>query len=187
MKSGSLVLAVLASGAICAAQTASPTTSSPAPAATGAPAEGSVTQGRVSGTLTCTKPDPMHRVAVADWPGHAATASRTPCTWTKAAEIAGVTTKDGYSVGSADIEGTVATERGSHVTMMSNGDHIFVAFRGKGMLSGSGAPQSSDGSWNFKGGDGKFAKLQGMGTYRGKANADGSVSLTIEGNYRLPE
>ena len=71
--------------------------------------------------------------------------------------------------------------------MMSNGDHIFVAFRGKGVLSSSGAPQSTDGSWTFKGGDGKFAKLQGMGTYRGRANADGSLSFAIEGNYRLAE
>jgi len=186
MKSASLVLVFLASAAICAAQSPAPTASaSTSPSA--APAQATGTTGRVSGTLTCTKPNPMHRVDVSDWPGHAATASRTPCTWTKAAEIAGDTTKDGYSVGSSDIEGTVTTERGSHVTMMSNGDHIFVAFRGKGVLSSSGAPQSTDGTWNFKGGDGKFARLQGMGTYRGKANADGSLSFAIEGNYRLAD
>jgi len=165
------------SAVVCAAQDASPT---PAAAAMAA-----ASTGKVSGTLTCSRPDPMHRVDAADWPGHGAMVSRTPCSWTTAAEIAGEKTKDGYSVGAADVEKTVTTERGSHVTTMSNGDLIYVQYRGKGMLNDKGAPLSSEGTWTFKGGSGKFAGLQGMGTYRGKANPDGSMSFAIEGNWKF--
>ena len=175
------ILAFLAAAclaAVCAAQDASPT-----PAAPGgkpmAPASG-----RVTGVMTCSRPDPMHRIDSPDWPGHGATASKTPCTWTTPAEIDGEKTKDGYSVGSSDIENNVTTERGSHVTTMANGDRIYVVFRGKGMLGDKGAPLSSEGTWNFKGGSGKFAGLQGMGTYRGKPNPDGSLSFAIEGNWK---
>jgi hypothetical protein len=124
-------------------------------------------------------------VDAGEWPGHYVTASRTPSTWTKAAEIAGIKTADGYSVGSSDVENTVNSERGWHVTKMSNGDRIFVAFRGKGMLASGGAPVSSDGTWNFKGGTGKFAKLQGMGVYKGRVGADGSIALAIDGDYKI--
>lgn len=172
-------LAAAAASAVCAAQSASP---QPTPAA-GENAAASPA-GAVSGVLTCSKPDPMHRIDAANWPGHAATASRTACAWTKPAQIDGESTKDGYSVGSSDVENKVTTERGSHVTTMSNGDRIYVQFRGKGMRAAGGAPLSSEGTWNFRGGSGKFARLQGMGTYRGKANPDGSLSFAIEGNWK---
>jgi len=171
-------LAAASLSAVCAAQTAAPSPTPPEPA--------SVTAGgKVSGTMTCSKPDPMHRVDAADWPGHAAMASRTPCTWTKAAEIAGMTTREGYSVGVADVENTVTTERGSHVTTMSNGERIYVQYRGKGMLTDKGAPIGSEGTWTFKGGTGDFASLQGMGTYRARANPEGSMSFAIEGNWKI--
>lgn len=166
--------------AVCAAQNASP-----GPGATPAARSSEAISGKVSGTMTCAKPDPMHRIDSTDWPGHYAVVSRTPCTWTKAAEIAGVATKDGSSVGASEVENTVASERGSHVMNMANGDRIYVLFRGKGMTSTNGAPQSSEGTWNFKGGSGKFASLEGMGTYRGKANADGSMTFAIEGSWKL--
>jgi hypothetical protein len=183
-------LAAVSCAAVCAAQGAPPLRPSASPAQSATPSaspggSSAAMSGRVSGTLTCTKPDPMHRVDSTDWPGHFVTASRTPCTWTKPAEIAGDATKDGYSVGVSEVENTVATERGSHVTTMANGDRVYVLFRGKGMTNAAGAPQNSDGNWNFKGGSGKFAGLEGMGTYRGKANPDGTMSLAIEGSWRL--
>jgi hypothetical protein len=173
-------LAAASLAAVCAAQSAPP-----APAAKPAAPSSEPTSGKVSGTMTCAKPDPMHRIESTDWPGHAVVASRTPCSWTKPAEIVGVATKEGYSVGASEVENTVATERGSHVMTMANGDRVYVLFRGKGMTGANGAPQSSEGTWNFKGGSGKFASLEGMGTYRGKANADGSMTFAIEGSWKV--
>jgi hypothetical protein len=173
-------LAAASLAAVCAAQNA------PAgPAARPADPNAPPASGKVSGILSCGKPEPAHRIDVPDWPGHAATASKSPCTWTKPAEIAGVATKEGYSVGSSDVDNTITTERGSHVTTMATGDRIYVQFRGKGQLAASGAPLGSEGTWNFKGGSGLFAGLQGMGTYRGKANPDGSMTFTIEGTWKM--
>jgi len=172
-------LAAASLAAVCAGQSAPPPGTTPS-AQPSAPMSG-----RVSGTMTCSKPDPMHRIDSADWPGHASMVSRTPCTWTRPAEISGQATRDGYSIGAADLENTVTTERGSHVTTMANGDRIYVVYRGKGTTTSSGAPVGSEGTWNFKGGSGLFAGLEGMGTYRGKANADGSMTLAIEGSWKL--
>jgi hypothetical protein len=66
-------------------------------------------------------------------------------------------------VGVADVENTVTTERGSHVTTMSNGERIYVQYRGKGMLTDKGAPIGSEGTWTFKGGTGDFAEPAGHG------------------------
>jgi hypothetical protein len=173
-------LAAASMSALCAAQIPNASSSPAASAASATPIEG-----RISGVLTCRRPDPIHRVEAGEWPGHYVTASRTPCTWTKPAEINGLKTMEGYSAGSSDVEGTVNSERGWHVTKMSNGDRIYVAYRGKGILANGGAPISGEGTWNFKGGSGKLAKLQGMGTYRGRVGADGSMTMAIEGDYKI--
>jgi len=181
MEKTKTVLAFLAAAslsAVCAAQIPNASSS---PAASAEP----IAQGRISGVMTCRRPDPIHRVEAGEWRGHYVTASRTPCTWTKPAEMFQLKTVDGYSAGSSDVDGTVESERGWHVTKMSNGDRIYVAYRGKGVLANGGAPVSSEGTWNFKGGSGKLGKLQGMGTYKGRVGADGSMTMTIEGDYKV--
>lgn len=49
-----------------------------------------------------------------------------------------------------------------------------------------GAIESAEGSWKFTGGTGKVAGIEGKGSYRGKANPDGTVTYEVEGEYKIP-
>ena len=39
----------------------------------------------------------------------------------------------------------------------------------------------------FSSGTGKLKGLKGQGTYKGKGNADGSITYEVEGEYTLPK
>ncbi|HEY3123599.1 MAG TPA: hypothetical protein VGK70_06015 [Thermoanaerobaculia bacterium] len=142
-------------------------------------------QTKMSGTISCKKPDPMHSIDLDDAKGHAMTLSKTTCTWTKGFEIAGSPAKDGYSVATADVKGDKASAHGVHVTTMASGDKAYVRFQGTGN-SKEGKPVGEKGTWSFTGGSGKLKGLKGKGTYEGKPEADGSMTYQVEGEYQLP-
>jgi hypothetical protein len=143
-------------------------------------------QTKISGTILCGKADPQHGIEVGDKPGHSLGISKESCTWSKPMEIAGAHSKEGYSVSSDETTVNKSSGSGFHVSTMDNGDKFHVRFYGSAALK-DGAPQTAQGKWNFIGGTGKLKGINGQGTYKGKGNADGSVTYEVEGEYQLPK
>ena len=143
-------------------------------------------QTKISGTLSCGKPDPAYKIDVADRPGHSIMLAQFACTWTKPMEIEGLQTKDGVDVGTDDGSGTKLHGNGYHYSNMSNGDKIFVHFSGTDTMTKYGKPVGNAGTWSFTGGTGKLKGITGKGSYKGSATAEGSMVTDVEGEYQLP-
>ena len=141
-------------------------------------------QTKQSGTIQCGKGNPEQMIEVGDKPGHFMGVSKSACTWTTPMESGGLKTKDGYSVAAVDAMGDKSTSHGVHVSSMDNGDKMFVKFQGTG-VSKDGVTQTDSGKWSYTGGTGKLKGIKGGGTYKGKGNADGSVTYEIAGSYSL--
>ena len=142
-------------------------------------------QTKISGTIRCNKPDPQYGIDIGDRPGHGFGIDKAACTWTKPMEIAGIQTKEGYSVGFGESSGNKSSGHGIHVSTMANGDKFYVRFQGTDTMK-DGAPQSAQGTWSFTGGTGKLKGIKGKGTYKGTGGADGSFTYEVEGEYALP-
>lgn len=142
-------------------------------------------QTKTSGTISCGKPDPAYSIEVADRAGHTVSISKFACTWTKPMEIADVQTKDGVDVTYSDGAGGKFRGSGYHFSNMANGDKIYVRFQGNDTVA-DGKLASTEGTWSYTGGTGKFKGIKGKGTYKGKADESGTVSSDIEGDYELP-
>jgi len=171
-----IALGAFASGAV-SAQTKVATT--PPAKAVGLPGT------RISGTLQCGKTK-SNVVDVGDDAGHALAVGKTPCTWTKPMTIGGAQTKEGSSSAVSDVRGDVSADHGYHVGTMSSGDKYYVRFDGQ-TQSSNGVARSQSGRWGFTGGTGKLTGLRGRGTFKGTVNADGSMTVEVEGEYRLAE
>ena len=146
----------------------------------------SAAQTKTSGTISCTKPDPVYSIDAGDRAGHALGLLKTACTWTTPMQIEGVATKDGSDVVSSDASGTKVHANGYHLSNMANGDKIYVRFSGTDTITKEGKPDTSVGTWSYTGGTGKFKGITGKGTYKGKADASGNMVSEIEGEYTLP-
>jgi hypothetical protein len=143
-------------------------------------------QTKISGTAQCGKADPQHAIEVGDKPNHTMGVGKATCTYTKPMEVAGLKTKDGYSVFSNDTTGSKSSSHGIHADTMDNGDKYYVRFQGTGTVK-DGALQTDAGTWSYTSGTGKLKGIKGKGTYKGKGNADGSVTYEVEGEYQLPK
>lgn len=143
-------------------------------------------QTKISGTLSCGKPDPAYSIDVADRAGHVIMLAKYACTWTKPMEIEGLQTKDGVDVATDDGSGARFHGNGYHFSNMSNGDKIFVRFSGIDVMTKDGKPASNSGTWSFTGGTGKLKGITGKGTYKGTGDAAGSIATDVEGEYQLP-
>lgn len=142
-------------------------------------------QTKMSGTLTCNKPDPSYKVDAGDRAGHAYWLEKDSCTWTQPADLGGDKTKDGYSISSTEMTPTRGMVHGTHVTTMASGDKTFVAFHDTFPIK-DGKPGDSTGHWTYTGGTGKLKGLKGTGTYKATPNADGTLTVAVEGEYELP-
>lgn len=141
-------------------------------------------QTKQSGTVQCGKGNPEQMIEVGDKPNHFMGVSKSACTWTTPMDTGGLKSKDGYSVAAIDATADKSTAHGVHVSTMDNGDKIYVKFQGSG-TSKDGATQTDAGKWSYTGGTGKLKGIKGGGTYKGKGNADGSVTYEIAGEYTL--
>jgi len=139
---------------------------------------------KVSGALTCGKPDINHAVPVGDSKTHVILLQQMKCTWSKPIEMEGIQSKDDLGTGIADVHGTSSQDRGYDVTTMSNGDKVYVRNQGTSKLKGE-MLDSGEGKWFFGGGTGKFKSLTGGGTFTLTGNPDGSVTVNIEGQYTI--
>jgi hypothetical protein len=138
---------------------------------------------KTSGTATC-KTDPATPVALTDMPNHAFAVGKAQCTWTKF-EVAGLPYKDGVSTELEEITGDTISMTGYHTATMSNGDTTTARYQGSAKTK-DGKPVSGEGTWTFTSGTGKAKGIKGKGTFKGTANADGSVSYLVDGEYSLP-
>ena len=148
-------------------------------------AAGLSAQTKTSGTATC-KSDPASPppVALTDQPNHSFAVGKAQCTWT-GFEVAGAQYKDGTSTSLNEITGETSSFNGYHVATMTNGDTTVAKFQGSGKMK-DGKPASDGGTWSFTSGTGKAKGIKGKGTFKGTANADGSVTYKVDGEYSLP-
>jgi hypothetical protein len=142
-------------------------------------------QTKISGTLSCVKPDPLNSIPTDDGQGTVMNLARVACTWSKSFDMAGSATKDGYSVSASEVHGGKSKEHGIHVGTTANGDKYYVHFQGTGSFNADHTGVAN-GTWNFEGGTGKLKGLTGKGTYKTTAKADGTSTAEIAGDYKTP-
>ena len=83
----------------------------------------------------------------------------------------------------SDLTNGNGTQQGHTVTMYKNGK-TFGSFKGKvtTVMSDKGKPLVSfEGTWEFTGGTGEWANIQGKGTYKGKFIGPGIYTYDIQG------
>jgi len=142
-------------------------------------------QTKISGTLTCAKPDPEYTIDVGDRAGHVFVLAKSACSWTRPMRIEGVDTKDSNDVNIVDGDDANSDSNGYDTSNMANGDQVFIRFSGtdKSMKDGK---HLSTGTWRYIGGTGKFKGIMGKGTYKGGPDASGNYISEIDGDYTLP-
>lgn len=138
---------------------------------------------KTSGTATC-KSEPSTPVALTDQPNHAFAVGKAQCTWTGFA-VGGQDYKTGISTDLDEISGDTSSFHGYHVATMANGDTATCSYAGSGKMK-DGKPLGGEGTWTFTSGTGKAKGIKGKGTFKGTANADGTMTYKIEGEYSLP-
>ena len=141
-------------------------------------------QTKVSGTVTCAKPDVVGTAEVSDHAGHTITLQKGACTWSKPMEIEGAKTKDDVDVFVTEMTATRVTSKGSVVGTMDSGDKMFVSTSDSASVK-DGKPGPVSGNWSFSGGTGKIKGIKGKGTYKGSFNADGTATFDVEGEYTM--
>lgn len=142
-------------------------------------------QTKISGTLSCGKADPVHSIEVGDAHNSVMNLAKVSCTWSKPFDMAGVATKDGYSVAASEAHSGKTKGHGIHVGTMANGDKYYVHFQGTGTVKADHSGAES-GTWSFDGGTGKLKGLTGKGTYKTTTAADGTGTADVEGEYKTP-
>jgi hypothetical protein len=140
-------------------------------------------QSKVSGSVHCAKGDPDSMLEVGDKPGHMLTARKSACTWS-GMEVGGSAVKTGQDVATGEITGSSAHDNGYHTATTESGDKFTVHFTGTAMMAKDNTGTIT-GKWTFVSGTGKLKGIKGGGTYKGKANADGSADVTVDGDYTL--
>jgi len=143
-------------------------------------------QTKISGTLSCAKPDPVNSIPTEDGAGTVMNLAKVQCTWSKGFDMGGIAAKGGYSVAASEVQAGKTKEHGIHVGTMANGDKYYVHFQSTGMVKADHSGTSS-GTWSFEGGTGKLKGLTGKGTYKGTNNADGTGGAEVEGEYSVPK
>ena len=143
-------------------------------------------QTKISGTLQCTKADPVYTIQVGDRPDHAFTIGKLTCTWTKPTEIAGIIHKNEEVTMFGEVTGNRVRARSRNVDTMVNGDKYYVSTQASETLK-EGALQTAEVTWTITGGTGKFRGMKGKGTTKGKGAADDTSTWEVEGEYELPK
>ena len=148
-------------------------------------AAGLSAQTKTSGKALC-KQDPSAPapVALTDKPNHMFGVGKDMCTWT-GFTVAGQPYKTGVGASLNEITGDSSSSNGYHTATTSTGDTTTAKFQGTGK-SKDGKPVSGEGTWVFSSGTGKLAGIKGGGTFKGTANADGSMTYQVDGEYQLP-
>ncbi len=139
---------------------------------------------KISGTVVCTPPSPLHALPVEGQPDHAYAVSQVKCTWTKPWTIGGVASKDGVGTGTDRISGNTSAASGTYVDTMANGDKAFYKYEFSAVTK-DGKPEKITGhKWELVGGTGKLAAIKGKGTCNATPQADGKVVYECQGEVK---
>ena len=135
----------------------------------------------VEGDVHCAKPDKEYAIEVPDRPGHALIISERKCTWSEPLKILNAHTKDGVAIHFTEkMEGELHMH-GFEVDTLDDGEKL--TFRSMGEVLGEKGPATTKGRWSYMRGTGKYKGIKGGGTYEGKMDADGGLTLKLEGVY----
>jgi hypothetical protein len=143
-------------------------------------------QTKVSGKLSCGKPDVSSSAEIPDAAGHTMMVSKASCTWPTPFDIGGANAKTAIDVSTAEVHGASGMQHGYNVSTMDNGDKATASYSGTMQLNKDGSG-TFKGTWKYTSGTGKLKGIKGSGTYKGTAAADGTVSADIDGEYTLPD
>ncbi len=142
-------------------------------------------QTKISGTVSCAKPEQEYSIPVEGQASHVYVISHGKCTWTRPMEIAGSKTKEDVFTNFDEVRGDEASRQGSGMITLISGEQTHVRIEGKALLK-AGAPQSGQGTWKFQGGTGSLKALKGGGTYTCKGAPEGLI-CEVTGEYSLPK
>jgi len=142
-------------------------------------------QTKFSMKAQCEKPDPNYNAPVGDQANRVMSLSQDKCSVTQGGEIAGTTMSGEEDTFVSDISGSVSRDRGYSMSTLANGDHTVSQWEGSTTLKDN-APVSGQGTWSFVDGTGKLKGVKGKGTYKAQFNSDGTATLEVQGEYRLP-
>ena len=141
-------------------------------------------QTKVSGKLSCGKPDVNSSAEVPDAAGHVLALTKANCTWPTALEIEGVKTTSAVDVGVTEVHGASANGHGYSTSTMANGDKATVSYQGSVQMAKDGSG-TFKGTWKWISGTGKFKGISGTGTYKGSQSPDGVGVADIDGEYTI--
>jgi len=85
--------------------------------------------------------------------------------------------------GYGDLLNGSGTQTGHWVNDHADGDRDYGTFQGR--LTTSAGQTVMEGTWQYTGGTGVFAKIRGGGTYKGEIGAGGQVENNWVGEYEL--
>ena len=139
----------------------------------------------IKGSIRCDKPGPVHSLDVPDRPGHSLIIDHRKCTWTEPLVILGAKTKEGeWNAFTERMEGTLHVHS-YEVDTLDDGEKISMKIEVH-ILAEKG-PATTRGRFNFMRGTGKFKGIAGGGDCDGNLDADGVLTLEMEGVYEPAE
>ena len=138
-------------------------------------------QTKVTGTITCGKPDKQNSVDVGDKAGHVIVLQQSKCKWTKPMEFDGVATKEDSVTFTVEQNGEQTTTSGFGWMTLANGDNMLVRLQAKG--TAKGAEMNDEGKWTIRRATGKLRGITGSGTYKCKGTSE-SLTCEAEGEYQ---
>lgn len=141
-------------------------------------------EGKVTGKLSCEKPDVNTVESAGDVGGHMFMLQKTKCTWPTPVVVAGNKTGATTDVAIGEMRAGKGTQHGYSSSVMDNGDTTVVRYEGTLQTNKDGSATLS-GKWRYVRGTGKFVGIEGNGTYKGSGAADGSATADIDGHYTL--
>jgi len=142
-------------------------------------------QTKISGTVQCTKPQPVASTDVGDHPGHAMMLAKGACTWSQPMEIEGAKTQNDSIVFLTEVTSRRITSTGAIVGTLDNGDKMFVSIHDSAPVA-EGKPGAGQGTFVLTGGTGKLKGIRGKGTYTLSFGEDGTATSQVEGEYQMP-
>ena len=85
--------------------------------------------------------------------------------------------------GMADLTDGTGAQRGYFQNAHADGDSDWGSFDGK--ITTSGQEVTIEGTWRYTGGTGKFQRISGSGTYKGRMTSPTEVANEWAGDYQL--
>jgi hypothetical protein len=148
-------------------------------------ASSALAQSKISGSVDCSKAEPLYQIAIPDREGVAFAMSQTKCTWPKHSPVEGLQAKEFVNTNFLEVTGASARSTAAGVTRYDNGDKLYTRSTGTNDLKAL----TGTGKWTIVGGTGKLSGLKGGGTYtcKMKSSEPGSgYACEIEGEYTAP-